>query len=290
MAPLFGQGVVASYIPALARVPADRFALSVAPLEGGAVDVGDAGVAFSVQSISKVFTLTLAMQQFEGNIWTRVGREPSGDPFNSLVQLEYESGVPRNPFINAGAIVVADILLGCLDDPLRDLVSLVSELSGAQVLVDGEVALSEAETGYRNRSLANLMKGFGNITHDIDDVLSLYFAQCSLSMTSAQLARSLGYLANDGVDPASGKRVLSVGQARRVNALMLTCGTYDAAGEFAFRVGIPCKSGVGGGIVGVIPHHLTACAWSPELDPTGNSVLGRAAMEELVTRTGLSVF
>ena len=286
---LTGQGRVADYIPALARVPAERFALSVNPLHSEPVHVGDHDTTFSIQSISKVFTLTLALQRFEGDLWARIGREPSGDPFNSLVQLEHEEGIPRNPFINAGAIVVADLLLTCLEDPLHELVTMVSKLAGSKIVVDGEVALSEAETGYRNRSLAHLMKGFGNITHNPEDVLDVYFAQCSLGMTSAQLARALGYLANDGVDPASGERVLEVSQARRVNALMLTCGTYDAAGEFAFRVGIPCKSGVGGGVVGIVPHHLTACAWSPGLDATGNSVKGRAALEHLVTETGLSV-
>ncbi|MEE8603357.1 MAG: glutaminase [Euzebya tangerina] len=290
VAGLADQGAVATYIPALARVDPAHFALAVAPLDGPPAAVGDADTTFSIQSISKVFTLTLAMQRFAGDIWERMGREPSGDPFNSLVQLEYENGKPRNPFINAGAIVLADILRTCLDDPLSELVQLVSELCGEPVTVDGEVALSEAETGFRNRSLANLMTGFGNIHGDPQAVLDIYFAQCSIAMTPAQLARSLGYLANDGVDPRSGARVLSAEKARRVNALMLTCGTYDAAGEFAFRVGIPCKSGVGGGVVGIVPHHLSACAWSPRLDQTGNSVQGRAALEALIDRTGLSVF
>ncbi|WP_370324558.1 glutaminase [Euzebya sp.] len=287
---LVGVGEVADYIPALARVPADRFGMAVADLHGDLHTVGEADRPFSIQSISKVFSLILATQRFEGDLWDRVGREPSGDPFNSLVQLEHECGVPRNPFINAGAIVIADVLSSCLADPLGELVALVSELAGAEIPIDGEVARSEASTGYRNRSLANLMKAFGNIQGEPDDVLDIYFAQCALTMSARQLATALRFLANDGVDPASGHRVLDVEKARRINALMLTCGTYDAAGEFAFRVGIPCKSGVGGGIVGVIPHHLTACAWSPALDRTGNSVAGRAAIEQLVERTGLSVF
>lgn len=290
VAPLAGQGEVATYIPALARAPADAFGLAVADLDGEVHTIGDADTPFSIQSVSKVFTLTLAMQRFEGDLWTRVGREPSGDPFNSLVQLEHEQGIPRNPFINSGAIVLADVLLDCLDDPLGEIVGLVSDLVGAPVVVDGEVALSEADTGYRNRSLANLMRGFGNLRHEPEDVLPIYFAQCALSMTARQLATALRFLANDGVDPRSGRQVLSTERARRVNALMLTCGTYDAAGEFAFRVGIPCKSGVGGGIVGVVPHHLSACTWAPALDVTGNSVMGRAALESLITHSGLSVF
>lgn len=290
VAPLVGQGSVADYIPALARVRPDQFALSVDPLEFDQRHAGDHTVPFSIQSISKVFALVMAMQRFPRAIWDRVGVEPSGTPFNSLVQLEYERGIPRNPFINAGAIVVTDMLRECLADPIGEFVDLITDLVGSPVAIDQEVWASEAETGYRNRSLTHLMKGFGNIEGDPDEVLDVYYAHCSIAMTSSQLAHSLGFLANDGVDPASGRRVLEVTQARRVNALMLTCGTYDAAGEFAFRVGIPCKSGVGGGVVGVIPHHLTVCAWSPGLDQAGNSVAGRAALEALVTRTGLSVF
>ena len=290
VAPLVGDGEVADYIPALARVPIDSFGLAVADLDGAVHVIGDADIPFSVQSISKVFSLTLAMQRFEGDLWARVGREPSGDPFNSLVQLEHEHGIPRNPFINSGAIVVADVLLDCLEDPVEEIRALVSELVGEDVVLDPEVARSEAEAGYRNRSMANLIRGFGNLRHEPDEVLAVYFAQCSLSMTARQLATAVRFLADDGTDPASGRRILTTERARRVNALMLTCGTYDAAGEFAFRVGIPCKSGVGGGIVGVVPHHLTACAWSPGLDVTGNSVAGRAAMQSLVDRTGLSVF
>ncbi len=252
--------------------------------------MGDAHTTFSIQSISKVFTLALAMQRAAGDLWDRVGREPSGDPFNSLVQLEHEKGRPRNPFINSGALVVADVLLECCEDPRADLRTFVSELAGEDIMIDGEVLASERETGFRNRSLVNLMKSFGNIHAPPDDVMDAYVTQCALAMTAAQLARAIGFLANDGVDPITGRTVLDTKTARRINALMLTCGTYDSAGEFAFEVGIPCKSGVGGGIVGVIPHQLTACVWSPPLDAGGNSVAGRAALEALVQRTGLSVF
>ncbi|HUG83047.1 MAG TPA: glutaminase, partial [Euzebya sp.] len=288
--PFAERGNVATYIPALERIGADQFAIAVQPLQGKAASVGDADTRFSIQSISKVFNLALAMQRYDGHLWDRVGREPSGDPFNSLVQLEHERGKPRNPLINAGALVVADVLLGCTPDPRADLRAFISDLIGEEVTVDSEIMDSEANTGFRNRAMVNLMKSFGNIHADPDAVLEVYFAQCAISMTAAQLARAMSFLANDGVDPHTGDTVLSTEKARRVNALMLTCGTYDSAGEFAFRVGIPCKSGVGGGIVGVIPHQLSTCVWSPPLDEGGNSVAGRVALEELVGRTGLSLF
>lgn len=288
--PFAEEGEVASYIEPLSRMEADRFALAVHPLGGDPVSVGDDDVGFSIQSISKVFTLALAMQRFEGRLWDRVGREPSGDPFNSLVQLEHEKGVPRNPFINAGALVVADVLLECTADPREDLRTFVAELVGEEVAMDEEVLGSERTTGFRNRAVTNFMKSFGNVHFDPEEVLEVYVAQCALSLTVVQLARAMAFLANDGVDPATDRAVLTPEQARRVNALMLTCGTYDSAGEFAFKVGIPCKSGVGGGIVGVIPHQLSTCVWSPPLDPGGNSVARRVAFEALVRETGLSVF
>jgi glutaminase len=288
--PYAAEGQVADYIPALGRISPDRFALSVDPLREDQRDTGDADVRFAIQSISKVFALALAMQRFEGRLWDRVGREPSGDPFNSLVQLEHEKGVPRNPFINAGALVVSDVLLECSTDPRTDLIDFVSELIGEQVEVDGEILASEAETGYRNIAMVNLMRSFGNIHADPETVLDVYIAACAISMSTRQLARAMSFLANDGVDPHSDARVLDTLQARRVNALMLTCGTYDSAGEFAFKVGIPCKSGVGGGIVGVIPDQLSVCVWSPPLDEGGNSLAGRHALQHLVQETGLSVF
>lgn len=295
--PLTAGGTVADYIPALADVPPDRLALAVAPSAdlGEVADpvlaVGASDEAFSIQSISKVFTLTLALQRnHRAQLWDRVGREPSGDPFNSIVLLEREEGVPRNPFINAGAIVVADVLAGVGGDPIGALRGLVSELAGAEIAVDERVAASEAATGYRNRSLANLMRSFGNLDGDVEEVLDVYFRQCSLAMTARQLARATRFLANDGVDPGTGRAVLDPLDARRINALMLMAGTYDAAGAFAYEIGIPCKSGVGGGIVGIVPDRVSVCAWSPALDATGNSLAGRAMLASFVTRAGLSVF
>ncbi len=284
------DGKVASYIPALARVPADQFGIALRTVEGQEAAAGSATVPFSVQSISKVFTLTLAMRLVGERLWERIGREPSGDPFNSLVQLEHEHGVPRNPLINAGAIAVADRLVSECADPKARILELVSELCGEAVSFDEEVAASEAATGFRNIALANFIKSFGKLDNPVDAVLDVYFHQCAISMSCAQLARAAAYLCRDGRHPQRDEKIVSERQARRINALMLTCGTYDAAGEFAFRIGMPCKSGVGGGIIAVLPDRLSLCVWSPGLGASGNSVAGMRALELFVEKTGLSVF
>ena len=294
LGPRAGEGgTVASYIPALARVPAGRFGIALHTHDGREAAAGDAFEPFSIQSISKLFTLTLAMRCVgEEELWKRIGREPSGSPFNSLVQLESEQGVPRNPFINAGAIAVADRLLSHhANDAKEAVVALMSDLCGEPIHFDEEVAASEAATGYRNIALANFIKGFGKLDHDVDAVLDLYFHQCALRMNCLQLARAASFLCRDGLHAGdASRRVVTERQARRINSLMLTCGTYDAAGDFAFSIGLPCKSGVGGGIVAVVPDTLTLCVWSPALDATGNSRLGTEALEMFVARTGLSVF
>jgi glutaminase len=253
-------------------------------------------VPFPIQSISKVFSLVLAMQKAEAGdgvrqeLWERVGREPSGDPFNSLVQLEHERGIPRNPMINAGALVVDDVLLDHCDDPPGEVRALLTELAGSEIGLDETVLNSEAETSHRNRAVANLMASFGNLNNTVDDVLRSYTHQCSFTMTARQLARAVRFLATDGIDPATADEVLPPKLARRVAAIMLTCGTYDAAGEFAFNVGLPCKSGVAGGIIGLVPERLGLCVWSPPLDARGNSLAGRVALRELAERLNLSIF
>ncbi len=289
--PLLGQaGTVASYIPALARVPAQQFGIALRTCQGEEAAAGDAATPFSIQSISKLFTLTLAMRHLGDELWERIGREPSGNPFNSLVQLESEQGKPRNPFINAGAIAVADRLLS-RGDAKAELLALMHSLCGEPIGFDAEVAASEAATGYRNYALANFMKSFGKLDNAVEPVLDLYFHQCALRMSSVQLARAAGFLCRDGRHPLAGQAEITTERhARRINALMLTCGTYDAAGDVAFSIGLPCKSGVGGGIVAVVPDRLTLCVWSPALDATGNSLLGRKALELFVAKTGLSVF
>lgn len=289
--PLLGTGGrVASYIPALARISPHQFGIALRTFDGQEAAAGDSTTPFSIQSMSKVFTLTLAMRHLGETLWQRIGREPSGSPYNSLVQLETERGIPRNPFINAGAIAVADRLLSQEGDAKAHILGLLSGLCREPVAIDPEVATSEADTGFRNTALANFMRGFGTLDNQPGHVLDLYFNQCAIAMNCMQLARAAGYLCRDGVHPYDGTPVITDKQARRVNALMLTCGTYDAAGEFAFRIGLPCKSGVGGGIVAVLPDRLSLCVWSPALDPTGNSMLGRMALELFVARTGLSVF
>ena len=288
--PLLGrEGKVADYIPALARIRTDQFGIALRTCDGEEAAAGDSATPFSVQSVSKLFSLTLAMRQIGEDLWQRIGREPSGNPFNSLVQLENEQGKPRNPFINAGAIAVADRLLSH-GDAKAELLALLSGLCGEPVSFDAEVAASEAATGFRNVALANFMKSFGKLDNDVAAVLDVYFHQCAIRMSCVQLARAAGYLCRDGAHPYVGPAVLSERQARRINALMLTCGTYDAAGDFAFLVGLPCKSGVGGGIVAVVPDRLTLCVWSPALGASGNSLLGMKALEMFVARTGLSVF
>jgi glutaminase len=284
------EGRVASYIPALARVPVARLGLALCTGDGQVAVAGDGDEAFSIQSISKLFALTLAMRELGDALWARIGVEPSGDPFNSLVQLEHEHGLPRNPFINAGAIAVADRLLSC-GQGKAELLALMSSLCGEAITFDDEVAASEAATGFRNHALANFMKSFGKLDQPVAEVLDLYFHQCAIAMSCRQLARATGYLCRDGAHPIAGQPALvTERQARRLNALMLTCGTYDAAGEFAFRIGLPCKSGVGGGIVAVVPDRLSLCVWSPALDASGNSLLGTRALELFAARTGWSIF
>lgn len=288
--PVMGQGKVANYIPALAAVDPGRFGMALATVDGELFGVGDWRTPFSIQSISKVFTLALVLARDGDALWRRVGKEPSGNPFNSLVQLEYEHGIPRNPFINAGALVITDRLLGLTGDSrsvLREF--LRAESGNPSVDFDPVVAASEAEHGHRNAALAHFMAGYGNIENPVPSVLEHYFWQCSLEMSCADLARACGFLARHG-RRADGERLLTRSQAKQVNAIMLTCGTYDAAGEFAYRVGLPGKSGVGGGIVAIIPNRCALCVWSPGLDARGNSVAGVEALDRFTTLTGLSVF
>lgn len=289
--PFIGQGAVADYIPALARVPADRFGLALKLADGTEYTVGDATIPFSIQSVSKLFSLMLAMDIMGEDLWRRVGREPSGTAFNSLVQLEYEDGIPRNPFINAGAIVVTDVIASHSANAPRRVADFVRQLSGnAQNRVDEEVALSEWEHGYRNAALANLLRSFDNIHGDVDTVLDVYFRQCAITMNCLDLARAVQPLVLGGYSPVTKSQVLSGREAKRVNALMLTCGLYDAVGSFAYEVGLPAKSGVGGGIVAVLPGELSIAVWSPELDKVGNSLAGTRALELFTTKTGLSIF
>ncbi|MFJ3496347.1 glutaminase [Streptomyces sp. NPDC086091] len=285
-----GRGRPADYIPALAARDPRSFGMAVAELDGTVYGVGDWRVPFSAQSVTKVYTLALGLAREGDDLWEHVGREPSGNPFNSLVQLEYESGIPRNPFINAGALVVTDRLHSRTGDAAGELLAFLRAESGNDRLgFDTGVAASEAAHGDRNAALAHFMASYGNIDTPVPVLLDQYFRQCSITASCADLALATGFLARHGVR-ADGSRLLTRSQAKQVNAVMLTCGTYDAAGDFAYRVGLPGKSGVGGGIIAVVPGRCTLCVWSPGLDERGNSVAGVAALDRFTTLTGLSVF
>ncbi|MEV6502976.1 glutaminase [Streptomyces prunicolor] len=285
-----GRGRAADYIPALAACDPRRFGMAVAELDGTVYGVGDWRQPFSTQSITKVFTLALDLAREGDELWEHVGREPSGNPFNSLVQLEYESGIPRNPFINAGALVVTDRLQTRTGDAAGELLAFLRAESGNPSLdFDKEVAASESAHGDRNAALAHFMKSYGNIDNEVPVLLDQYFRQCSVMASCADLALAAGFLARHG-SRADGSRLLTLTQAKQVNAVMLTCGTYDAAGEFAYRVGLPGKSGVGGGIIAIVPGRCTLAVWSPGLDERGNSVAGVVALDRFTTLTGVSVF
>ncbi len=292
--PLFNQGEVANYIPALAEVNPREFAMSITMLDGSQYGVGHTDKLFSIQSISKVFSLTLALESLGTDLYKRVGVEPSGNPFNSLVQLEYENGIPRNPFINAGAIVVIDSLLRgdqSSDEAFQSVLTFIKDIADDRSIgYDTTVAESEVQTGYRNLALASLMKSFDNLNHDPAKVLEAYFKQCSITMNTKQLSRAMLYLANAGVDPLNGKVFINESRAKRINAIMLTCGHYDASGEFAFNVGLSAKSGVGGGIVAIVPNLMGICVYSAELNIHGNSLIGTKALELFTTKTKLSIF
>lgn len=286
-------GKVATYIPELARIDPKQFGLVVIDHDGRVAAGGDSDVPFSIQSISKVFTLTLALGRIGDRLWKRVGREPSGSAFNSIVQLEYEKGVPRNPFINAGAIAVTDAILSghqpreALGDILR-FMQFVSDDSS--IFIDEAVAASEQRTGFRNVALANYMKSFEVIDNPVDFTLGVYFHHCAIAMSCRQLAMAGRFLAHLGRNPSTGHLVVQPERARRINAIMLTCGHYDGSGEFAYRVGLPGKSGVGGGILAIAPGKASIAVWAPGLDDNGNSHLGRIALEMLTKRMGWSIF
>ena len=284
-------GKVAAYIPELGNVDPQKFGIHLTNIHGEHHAIGDSDEKFSIQSISKVLSLTLALQKAGDRVWDRVGVEPSGNAFNSLVQLENEEGIPRNPFINAGAIVICDILVSVLDEPKSDLLAFVRKVTGStDIDYAPAIAESEMQTGYRNHALANFMKDFGNIHNEIEPVLDLYFHLCSIQMSCAELARSFLFLAANGINPTSNEVICTPRQAKRINSIMLMCGFYDEAGEFAYSTGLPGKSGVGGGIVAVHPGQYSVAVWSPKLNVNGNSFKGMKALELLTTKTQSSIF
>jgi len=285
------QGEVASYIPELGKVDPDRFAMHLTSVENLRFGLGAMDERFSIQSIAKVLSLALAFRLENDRLWRRVGVEPSGSPFNSLVQLEYENGIPRNPLINAGALVVCDVLISRLEHPEREFIAFVRKLAGSpDIDYCPRIAASEKRTGFRNAALVNLMKAFGNIENDTETVLNFYFNLCSIEMSCRELAQAFLFLAAGGVNPLTGERVVSVSKSKRINAVMLLCGFYDEAGEFAFKVGLPGKSGVGGGIIAVHPGNYSVAIWSPRLNQKGNSYRGMKILEFMTTWTQSSIF
>lgn len=288
--PLLDEGRVADYIPPLACVSPRHFGMALRTVEGEEYVTGEARERFSIQSIAKVFSLTLAMQLEDEAVWRRVGREPSGRAFNSLGQLETELGIPRNPFINAGALVIMDTVLNHTRGSRDLLLEFVRQAAGEDSIdYDRKVATAEIATGHRNRATAHLLKAFRNLHNDPERVLDAYFRLCSLSMSCAELTKAFHYLAASGRS-ATGETVATPRQVKRINAVMLTCGVYDEAGDYAFRVGLPAKSGVGGGVIAVMPGKYVAAVWSPGLSPKGNSLAGTMALELLTTKTGTSIF
>ncbi len=285
------KGQVASYIPELKKVDPGKFGIYISTIDGFNFGTGDCFDKFSIQSISKVLSLSLAYSILGEKIWERVGVEPSGTAFNSLVQLETDKGIPRNPFVNSGAHVISDILLSNLKNPKEDFLTFVRSITqNSEINYSSSIAASEKSVGYRNIALCNLVKSFGNIENEPSEVLDFYFNLCSLEMNCKDLSQLFLFLANDGKTIIGDKKVLTKSQSKRVNALMQTCGFYDESGEFSFKVGLPGKSGVGGGIVAIHPKQYTIAVWSPNLNDKGNSYKGMRFLEEFTTKTELSIF
>ncbi|MCH7399619.1 glutaminase [Belliella sp. DSM 107340] len=285
------RGKVATYIPELENVNPDQFGIALVDLEGNVYGVGDYQVPFSIQSISKVHTLTMVFHVFKSKLWSRVNVEPSGNPFNSIAQLEFEKGIPRNPFINAGALVITDALCSKFKEPVKQISDFINEISGQNcVKIDHQVKNSEKNHSERNTAMAYFLKAYKNFDNDIAEVLDVYFSHCAMEMSCVDLAKSFSFLANDGYSIFANREIVSESHARRINALMLTCGFYDESGEFAFRVGLPGKSGVGGGVAAVMPHKFSIAVWSPELNEKGNSVKSVKALELLTDKLSFSLF
>jgi len=284
------SGSVTTTIPELAKVNPNKFGIHLTTITGEDAGIGDSKEKFSIQSISKALSVALAFSFLDEKMWNRVGVEPSGTAFNSLVQLEYEKGIPRNPFINSGALVIADMLVSCLKNPKQDFLKFIRMIAGSSAIdYNLDVAQSEKDTRFRNAALANFLKSFGNIENEVETVLDFYFHQCSIEMSCQELANSFFFFANEG-KTKNGKQILTQSQVKRLNALMQTCGFYDESGEFTYKVGLPGKSGIGGGIVALYPKNFVIATWSPILNKKGNSELGMHALELFTTKSGLSIF
>ena len=289
--PYAKEGKQADYIPELAKVNPDQFGMCLHTIYGEIYSIEQADTRFSIQSISKVFSLAMCLSLLGNKLWGRVGKEPSGTAFNSLIQLEVEKGIPRNPFINAGAIVMSDILLSHLERPEEQFLDFVRTLAGDNTIdYNRDVAASERETGYLNAAIANLLKYHGTIENDIEQVLRFYFLMCSVEMSCRELSRAFLAFANHRRKFNYAGVTLTASKVKRMNAIMQICGFYDEAGEFSYLVGLPGKSGVGGGIVAIYPLQYSVAVWSPRLNSKGNSVMGIKALELFTTETEESIF
>jgi glutaminase len=263
-------------------------------MDGQRWSSGDFDKPFTMQSISKVPALMLAiMDNGEQKVFNKVGMEPTGDPFNSIIKLEImKSSKPLNPMINAGAIAVDSMIAGsCVQDRLNRLIDFIRRLChNDSIWFNHDVYISESNTGYRNRALANFMKDTDIIEGDVDEVLDLYFKQCSIEVTAVDIAMLGAVLAGDGISPVTGEVLVPRAIARLVKTFMVTCGMYDASGEFAVRVGLPAKSGVGGGILAAVPGKMGIGVYGPALDAKGNSAGGIKVLQHISKSLDLSIF
>jgi glutaminase len=284
-------GMLADYIPELAAADPEKFGIALATVDGKLYAAGDTDHPFTIQSVSKAFVYCLALELVGRDaVLERVGVEPSGDAFNAII-FDPNSNRPFNPMVNAGAITIAGIVYEAAGAGAFDLI--LDRLSGAAghcLTMDESVYRSEAETGHRNRAIGHLLRNVGALQGSVEDVVDLYFRQCSILVTAADLARMGATLAHIGENPATGRQVFELTAVRNTLAVMFTCGMYDYSGNWAYDVGVPAKSGVGGGIVGIVNRQLGIGTFSPRLDAKGNSVRGIASFREIGDELGLHIF
>ncbi|NJR51787.1 MAG: glutaminase A [Leptolyngbyaceae cyanobacterium CSU_1_3] len=287
-----GEGKLASYIPELAKVNPDWFSICAVTVDGRVFEVGNADQLFTLQSISKVFVYGMALEEHgREKVLAKVGVEPTGDPFNSIIRLDEYSKRPDNPMVNAGAIATTSLIKGTDPaDRLNRMLAMFRRYIGHDVYIDMSVFISERSTGHRNRAMAHLMRHFDMIDEKIDEALDLYFQQCSLMVNCRDLAVMAATLANKGVNPITGDRAVSAHCIRDILSVMYTCGMYNYAGQWAYQVGIPAKSGVSGGIIAIVPNQIGIAVFSPLLDAHGNSVRGIKVCEALSQHFELHMF
>lgn len=287
------KGEATRQIPELSGVDTEQFGIAILTREGEMVCGGDSDTPFSLQSISKAFSLELVLKAHGDGLWERVGRDPSGDPYNSVIDLERQKGYPRNPFVNAGALIVVDMLLDTLkpEEEVEAVVEFVGTLlDGDEFTLNDKVADSDEGSGSLNRAMLNIANHFGNVRNPIDKIMKAYVRQCAIELSCRQLARVGRFLMLEGADEEANRDPEALRRSRRILSLMMTAGLYDGAGEFAYRVGLPAKSGIGGGILAIAPNTASIAVWSPGLDESGNSKMGTLALEMLTDRLDWSIF